>query len=679
MIQTRYAAVSILLVILIPSTSYAWNGAVGYATHMPPPELDGDLSDWPDDTDWQPVANNYFHPADSDNDLSAAVRFAFNTQDEALYVALQVKDDIHTKFSDGNWRTGDSAIVYLDRRHRQTASGVAGYVASEQQLFLSVPETPFDSAVLTATLDDVSVGVSRSGTTTTYEFRLDIGSRARPNTVLGADIAIFDTDPEDENFTANYWGPYWAKTGAAGRAGDVILVDPDVPLGTVRGTVEWRDQMKPLDGQAPLVRLTSVDNPNCWIQVAGIEFDRFDIELPPGEYVITYPLPILGDLLGPHDRVDPNAATTVRVTSGEIVVAEPLILTRMAKPDLYEREGVLFSWDESKESEFDRFVAAWMGYFTVPGLAIAIVKDTEIAYHQVYGVSNYATQSPVTKETIFEAASITKIVFAFAVMRLAEQDIIDLDRPLHEYLAFDELEHDERYRLMTARHVLTHQTGLPNWRSGDLELAFTPGEGYGYSGEGIEYLKRVVVEITGKPIEEILLEEVQIPMGFEQRTYFSDNEALRATVATGHSIERPNTVRIPRNPGMAHSMHTEADALGNFMVSLLQRRGLKPETYDEMFTWATNSPPEPSEHDMPWEMGFGLGFGLVDAPHGRGIWHGGNNGDFHARFEAYPELGIGLIVMANNERGWAMGEVIRRYLLAGSDVPSSLEAPLPRP
>ena len=201
MTKTQHAALSAFLAILIPSTSYAWNGAVGYATPMSPPELDGDLSEWPDETDWQPGENNYFHPADSDQDRSAAVRFAYNSADEALYVALRVEDDIHTKPSGDNWRTGDSAIVYLDKRHRQTASGVTGYVASEQKLFLSTPETPFDPDVLTTTLDDVSVGVSRSGTTTTYEFRLDIGSRARPNAVLGADIAVFDTDPEDENFT----------------------------------------------------------------------------------------------------------------------------------------------------------------------------------------------------------------------------------------------------------------------------------------------------------------------------------------------------------------------------------------------------------------------------------------------------------------------------------------------
>ncbi len=439
------------------------------------------------------------------------------------------------------------------------------------------------------------------------------------------------------------------------------------------GRVEWRDGLTPLEGEAPIARITSIDHPNRWLQVMGDAQANFEVQLPPGTYEMTYPLPILGGLLGPHDRVADTSITQFSVRSGEALVAEPLVLTRMETPGLYEESGILLNWRECDEARLDAFVEAWMDYFTVPGLSLAVIHNNEIAYLQNYGVANYATQEPVTNETIFEAASITKIVFAFAVHRLVEQGVIDLDRPLHEYLAFPELEDDPRYRLMTGRHVLTHQTGLPNWRDGELELAFAPGEGHEYSGEGIEYLKRVIEQITGRSIEDILMEEVQIPMGMVSHTYFSDSEALRELVAVGHSIERPNSIRIPTQPGMAHSMHTTAGDLANFTVNLLHREGLESETYEEMLSWATTSPPEPSEHDLAWQMGFGQGFGLVDSPFGIGFWHGGNNGDFMSRLEAYPDEGIGLIVMANNERGWAMGEVIRRYLLGGSELPSSLE------
>jgi CubicO group peptidase (beta-lactamase class C family) len=112
------------------------------------------------------------------------------------------------------------------------------------------------------------------------------------------------------------------------------------------------------------------------------------------------------------------------------------------------------------------------------------------------------TGEKVNDLTLYEAASITKPVFAFAVQRLAERGVIDLDKPLYLYLPYEDIAYDDRYKLMTARHVLTHRTGFPNWRSmnedGKLNLKFTPGTGYGYSGEGFEYLKMVIEKITGK-------------------------------------------------------------------------------------------------------------------------------------------------------------------------------------
>lgn len=668
----KLGASALALALAALGSAQAWNGAIGYATHMAPPTLDGDLSDWPEADSWMPIAYNYFHAADNDDDLSAKVRFGYNVEDGSLYVAIQVTDDTHISPQNDNWRTGDAAIVYLDTRHAQTASGVAGFVASETNLSLSVPEAGFDPAVAAADLEGVDIGMHREGHVTTYEYRFELGDQIQANRVLGVDLAVFDNDPGQQNFTANYWGPYWGKTGAAGRAGDILLVSPEEDLGTVNGRVEWHDGLQAFEGQAPIARLTSKDNPDLWVQVMGDEDANFEVQLPAGDYEISYPLAIIGGLLGPHERVDTASTAEVSVRAGQTSQTE-LILNRMPTPQLYENEGILFDWTEHREADLDAFIAAWMEYFAVPGLTVAVIHDNQLAYRQDYGVANYATQEPVTPETIFEAASITKIVFAFAVHRLVEQGVIDLDRPLHEYLAFEELEHDPRYLLMTGRHVLTHQTGLPNWRNGQIELAFTPGEGHQYSGEGIEYLARVVEAVTGRTIEDVLMEEVQIPMGMVDHTYFSDSQELRELVAVGHSIERPNSIRIPTRPGMAHSMHTTADDLANFALNLLKREGLEPETYNEMFDWATTAPPEPSEHDLPWQMGFGQGFGLIDAPFGMGFWHGGNNGDFMSRMEAYPEEGIGLVVMGNNERAWAMGEVIRRYLIGGSQWPSSLE------
>ncbi len=658
--------------VLLPRAALADNGAIGYANPIPKIQIDGKLEDWPDARARLPIAISYGEPSDEEAVPEAFVSFAYNVGAQELYVAVEVTDEQHLPDAGDSYREGDGVIVYFGGAPDRPGSGVAGYAVTGERREITGTQGAFDPDVASANWSDVEAAFSRSGELTRYEYRFGLPEGAEPGAVISLDVAVRDVDDAKSPGTSSmrYWGPYFNKPGLSGRSGDVVLVDESAGLGKVVGRTMWQDDLEPMIG-APVVQLASLDDPRRWIQASGDDDGRFEVDVPPGRYVLSYPYPVWGGLLGPHERVADSSRTEIEVEANEVTEAE-LVLTRGTTPDLYPEKGVLFDFDVAQSDDLDAFVEAWMDYFFVPGASLALVKDGEIVYSKTYGVRNAYTGEPVEENTVFEAASITKIVFAFAVNRLAERGVIDLDRPLHEYLAFEELEGDPRYRQMTARHVLTHRTGLPNWRSGNVELAFAPGEKHGYSGEAFEYLKRVAQEITGKTIEEILMDEVQIPMGFPHNTWFKANDDLRAVVAHGHSIQRPNIARIPTRTGVAHSMHTEAGALAQFMVSLLAGKGLKPESYQAMFTRVSDAPLEPSEHDVPWLSGFGLGFALFDTPYGQAFWHGGNNGDFHARFEAYPDHDMGFVVMANNERGWALGEVLRRYLIAGGDVPSSL-------
>ncbi|WP_315815533.1 serine hydrolase domain-containing protein [Paraflavitalea speifideaquila] len=151
-------------------------------------------------------------------------------------------------------------------------------------------------------------------------------------------------------------------------------------------------------------------------------------------------------------------------------------------------KGVLHQFTLADSGRIDQFIKTYQQYYKIPGASLALIKDGRVVYHKVYGVKNAFTGEAVDSLTLFEAASVTKPVFAFAVLRLAERGLIDLDKPLYLYLPYKDIEDDERYKLMTVRHVLTHRTGFPNWRDGKLTLLFTPGEKYNYSGEGFEYL-----------------------------------------------------------------------------------------------------------------------------------------------------------------------------------------------
>src|SRR4029079_2261464 len=112
----------------------------------------------------------------------------------------------------------------------------------------------------------------------------------------------------------------------------------------------------------------------------------------------------------------------------------------------------------------------------VPGLSVGLIRHGEVVWHRGFGVKNVQTGDLVTDDTVFEAASLSKSVFAYAVLKLVDQAVIDLDRPLSQYLpSLYAPAEDPRLSLITARHVLTHTTGLQNWPDGALKTHFTPG------------------------------------------------------------------------------------------------------------------------------------------------------------------------------------------------------------
>src|ERR687885_690152 len=135
----------------------------------------------------------------------------------------------------------------------------------------------------------------------------------------------------------------------------------------------------------------------------------------------------------------------------------------------------------------------------IPGFSIAIVRDARLFWHREFGVRRAGSNERVDRHTVFQAGSVSKTVFAYAVLKLCERGILDLDTPLTRYTSERILENDPRLELITARHVLSHSSGLQNWRSEKepLKIHFAPGEKYLYSGEGYSYLQSVVTHLTG--------------------------------------------------------------------------------------------------------------------------------------------------------------------------------------
>src|SRR5687767_8216514 len=155
---------------------------------------------------------------------------------------------------------------------------------------------------------------------------------------------------------------------------------------------------------------------------------------------------------------------------------------------------------EALRAELEKQIPALMKNTRLPGLGIAIVKDGAMYWRRGFGVKDAATKARVDNRTVFQAGSVSKPVFAYVVMKLHEQGVLNLDTPLTKYTPDRFLQGDSRLDLVTARHVLSHTSGFQNWRSqkNPLTIHFTPGERYRYSGEGYSYLQSVVTHLTGR-------------------------------------------------------------------------------------------------------------------------------------------------------------------------------------
>src|SRR5262249_11831103 len=145
---------------------------------------------------------------------------------------------------------------------------------------------------------------------------------------------------------------------------------------------------------------------------------------------------------------------------------------------------------------------------------------------------------------IFEAASLTKPVVAYAALKLADSGQLDLDAPLSKYLPEPYIKDDDRLKLITTRRVLSHTTGFPNWRPAGqpLKIHFTPGERFSYSGEGYVYLQKVIEQISGQPLDAFMKKTVLEPLGMTDSSFVWQEryEKLKATAhdAAGNPTQK---------------------------------------------------------------------------------------------------------------------------------------------
>ncbi len=354
-------------------------------------------------------------------------------------------------------------------------------------------------------------------------------------------------------------------------------------------------------------------------------------------------------------RIRPRAAAVLGAVVAGWLVFSPIL---RAKREFAANTGAVISRLESDLPEL-------MRKGVVPGLAMAVIRGGNTTWLHGFGTKEAKTDQPVTADTVFEAASLSKPVFAYGVLKLVDRGKLGLDVPLTTYLSKPYIANDERLAKITARIVLSHRTGFPNWRSGDaLSIRFTPGERFSYSGEGYIYLQRVVEQITGKPLNEYMTEAVFAPLGMTSSSYVWRPE-FDALTATGHDAEgKPVPLWKPKEAGAASTLNTTAKDYALFLAAILNRKGLKPPTLREMETPQVALDPEcriciaREPKQLSKNLFWGLGWGVERTDRGDALWHWGDNGAFKCFVMADPKTKSGVVMFTNSENGLAIAKPV---------------------
>lgn len=320
------------------------------------------------------------------------------------------------------------------------------------------------------------------------------------------------------------------------------------------------------------------------------------------------------------------------------------------------------------------FIESKMKEFNIPGLSLAIINKGEVAYHKNFGYANLEHLLPVTDTTIFEAASMSKSLFSFFVMTYVEGGKLDLDKPLYEYLSFPDIAYDDRYKKITARMVLSHRSGFPNWRENEqakkIKIKFEPGTDYLYSGEGYQYLAMVLKHIentnwTG--LEAAFQDKIAKPLGLKH-TVFIQTPYTRKYKADpydkhGKWIDWRNDYWNKKGDGVfgaAYSVHSEPVDFAKWMIAVMNKELLSEESYDELLKSHSEIPEE--------DISYTLGFMKYPFPIVNTYGHGGKNSGFTCFYTLNTSKDWGFVLFTNSEYGQQLGMELFFYLLTGPDL-----------
>jgi len=308
----------------------------------------------------------------------------------------------------------------------------------------------------------------------------------------------------------------------------------------------------------------------------------------------------------------------------------------------------------------------------VTGTGIALFRNRKVVYLKAYGLRDTEKGLPLTPDSVMTAASLTKPAFATAVMRLVQRGVLDLDRPIEQYLGkplgefvpYSDLKGDSRTAKFTLRILLDHTTGFANFRGLEedrkLRIHYEPGTHYGYSGEGISLAQFVVEKVTGKSVAALMQEELYGPLKMTRSSMVWEAR-FESDFANGYD-EYGRSLGPERHssPSAAGSMQTTLRDYAAFLIALLHSKPLGIRTTGLLFNRqiaihsAHQFPSLNEETSTAYDgirLSYGLGWGLYFSPYGKAFFKEGHDEGWRNLALIFRERGDGILILINSSNG----------------------------
>jgi len=341
-----------------------------------------------------------------------------------------------------------------------------------------------------------------------------------------------------------------------------------------------------------------------------------------------------------------------------------------------ENSSPVYKSSDKLIKELNILIPELMDKALIPGLSIAVINDGKIIWHKDFGVLNTKTGTKAVLNSVYQAASLTKTLFAFLVMKMVEKGELDLNVPLIKYLPKKKIEKflthsidmknfkNEWLKKITVSHVLSHSSGFAHGYAGVVTpypLKFEPGTKFSYSADGYSFLQLVVEHIKGETLDKIMKREVIEPLNMTNSN-MKWQDRFENKTAAGHDMfgETNGDVYKDFGASAAAGLFTTAEDYAKFILAIINNKVISRETALAMLN------PQVKIND---QVGWANGCAIDKTDDGDIFWQTGDFGVFKHYATGIKEKKLGFVYLTNSSNGLSIVKNLYQKIIGKGTLP----------